>query len=78
MEWLAQNWMWLALAGGAMWLMHRGGGACGMHGHSHRPRLDPGPADGSTPDAASEKTSALHGATTETAPVPRGHRGCCG
>jgi hypothetical protein len=24
MEWLAQNCMWLALAGGAMGLMHRG------------------------------------------------------
>lgn len=32
MEWLSQNWIWLALGIGAVFMMSRGGGCCGGHG----------------------------------------------
>ena len=32
MEWLLQNWIWLALGIGAIYMMSRGGGCCGSHG----------------------------------------------
>ena len=35
MEWLSQNWIWLALGLGAIFMMSRGGrgGCCGGGGH---------------------------------------------
>ena len=33
MEWLSQNWIWLALGVGAVFMMTRGGGCCGGGGH---------------------------------------------
>lgn len=39
MEWLSQNWVWLALFAGVIWLFSRGRhgamGGCGMHGMAH-------------------------------------------
>lgn len=35
MEWLTQNWIWLLLLVGFVFLMRRGGMGCGMGGGSH-------------------------------------------
>jgi hypothetical protein len=46
MEWLLQNWIWLALAAGAFWLLSRGrrggpmGGCCGGHAARDGPAGD--------------------------------------
>lgn len=51
MDWLAQNWVWIALAVGAAWMLGRGGLAgCGMGGHgSHAAHGGgAGPAPGGT------------------------------
>ena len=52
MDWLTQNWVWIALAIGAVWLFSRGGLAgCGMGGHGGHGghRGGTGPAPGETP-----------------------------
>lgn len=53
MNWLAQNWVWIVLAVGAIWLFSRGGLAgCGMGGHgSHGGHSGggAGPAPGGDP-----------------------------
>ena len=42
MEWLSSNWIWLALAGGAIAFFAFGRGGCGMGhgGHDHRRRSE--------------------------------------
>lgn len=46
MEWLSQNWIWLAVTGALVFMMRRGGGCCGGgHDAGHK-----GPeANGSQP-----------------------------
>ena len=34
MEWLTENWIWILLGIGFVWLLSRGGMGCGMGGHS--------------------------------------------
>ncbi|MDQ2925850.1 MAG: hypothetical protein M3R43_09885 [Acidobacteriota bacterium] len=49
MNWLAQNWIWIVLAIGAVWLVRRGGlASCEMGGHAGHSHL------GGTAGAASE------------------------
>jgi len=43
MDWLQQNWLYLLLAVGVVWMFSRGGMGCGMGGHRH----GSGPTDGS-------------------------------
>ena len=64
MEWLTQNWVWLALAAGMVLLMRRGGagGCCGVSHGGH------GGHD------AREKTAETTGAT----PGAGGGASCCG
>ena len=40
MEWLSQNWIWLALGIGAVFMMNRGGGCCGGHGGRDQGKAD--------------------------------------
>ncbi len=58
MEWLAQNWIWVALGIGAVLMMGRGarggGGCCGGHG-GH----DQGKAD--APDTSESSAHRDHG-----------------
>jgi len=83
MEWLTQNWIWLALFAGVIWLFSRGrlGGAmggCGMHRMAHG-----GPAQGGKPlnaDSLSAQVSAeASGQTTERSVSSHRHGGggCC-
>lgn len=53
MDWLTQNWGWIVLALGAIWLFSRGGMAgCGMGGHGSHAGHGGGPArDDNSPGA---------------------------
>lgn len=49
MEWLSQNWIWLALAIGVVFMMRRGGhgghgGCCGGSEHGDGDKREPGAA----------------------------------
>lgn len=68
MNWLAQNWIWFALAGGAFFIMSRGGG-CGMghSGHRHETKDDTG-----QPTKAESVP-----ATAPAKPQERHRHGCC-
>jgi YHS domain-containing protein len=55
MDWLTQNWVWILLAIGAVWMFSRGGMAgCGMGGGhgGHAGRGGGAAPDGSSSDAA--------------------------
>ncbi len=55
MDWLTQNWVWIALAIGGVWLFRRGGLAgCGMGGHGAHAGHGggAGPAQGGTPSGS--------------------------
>ena len=58
MDWLTQNWMWIALALLALFMVRRGGMGCGMgHGHvrSRAPAIERGDsASGDSTPRASE------------------------
>lgn len=49
MEWLLQNWIWIAFAAGIFFLMRSGGMGCGMghghHGHGDRESAQDGARD---------------------------------
>ena len=50
MEWLSQNWVWLALGIGAIFMMRRGGGCCGSHGGDEQLKTGkPGAGEASAP-----------------------------
>jgi len=50
MEWLSQNWIWLALGIGAVYMMSRGGGCCASHGsHDQAGTGKPGTGDAGAP-----------------------------
>jgi len=74
MEWLSQNWIWIVVAVGAVWLfsrMHRGGGmaggCCGGHEMAHE-----GPAqDGSKKEGQVQDPKATAAAASKK------HGGCC-
>ena len=82
MEWLSQNWIWVLLIGGVVWLLSRsrhGGmmGGCGTHGMAHE-----GPsgdvkargADAPRPQMTEEKAGQ---AAERGAPSHHGGRGAC-
>lgn len=60
MDWLASNWIWLALAFGAFVLVARGGASCGMgHGGHNHQRRSGGKDDQSRPgETSAAKSSA--------------------
>ena len=74
MEWLAQNWIWIAFVVGMLLLMRRGGMACGMGGgHTHRgdmPNHQQEKGDGGQVDAARQPKDPVSGeaVNAETAP----------
>lgn len=90
MNWLAQNWGWIALAIGAIWLLRRGGLAgCGMSGHgSHTTH---GSGAGSAPGGTlngdgsmrnqgqAGRETALETQAHDATPTSQQHRhrGCC-
>ena len=50
MEWLSQNWIWLALGIGAIVMMSRGGGCCGSHRGDDRVKtVNPDAGEASVP-----------------------------
>jgi len=79
MNWLTQNWVWIVLAIGAVWLFSRGGLAgCGMGGHGGHaghgggtgpvpggdPMRNPGSFAGAIPDKAVDPVSGREVLTT--------------
>ena len=83
MDWLSQNWIWLALIAGVMWLLSRGRrggmmGGCSAHGMAHE-----GPAGASkTPGAddthpAGREEKAGQPAQRSPSSDQRGRGGCC-
>lgn len=77
MEWLSQNWIWLALAGFMLVMMVRRGGAGGCCGSMHatpqrQPATDEGPLQKSAGDCCGGKGGhgGQHGAGEAA--------GCCG
>jgi len=83
MEWLTQNWIWVALIVGVIWLLSRsrhGGmmGGCGTHGMAHEGPAGEGKdrtADAPRTPVTKEKAgqAAEGGASTHH----RGRGGCC-
>ncbi len=60
MDWITQNWLWIALGVGAVFFMSRTGG-CGMshaggHDHDGGSKAEP-PASGGAGSAGSDQTS---------------------
>lgn len=84
MEWLAQNWIWLVLFVGVMWLLSRGrhGGAmggCCAHGVAHEGPAADGKArgaDASPPPQANEQATGQAAARSPSA-QHGGRGGCC-
>ena len=83
MEWLSQNWTWLALFAGVVWLFTRGrrGGAmggCSMHGIAHN-----GSGQEGTPQSADSSRAQVNARAPEltaehpTSPHRRGGGSCC-
>jgi YHS domain-containing protein len=60
MDWLTQNWVWILLAVGAVWMFSRGGMAgCGMGGHGGHAGHDGGAApDGDSSGTRSDGSAA--------------------
>lgn len=83
MEWLSQNWIWLVLVVGVLWLLSRGGhggllGGRGTHGMAHEGPADQGKAQST--DAAGPPTK--EGKAGQAAERPasshrHGRGGCC-
>jgi len=84
MQWLSQNWIWLVLIVGVMWLLNRGrhgglmGGCCGGHDMARE-----GPAGEDKAPGAEAARPPIKADTTEqpTTPAASSHRhgrgGCC-
>ena len=83
MDWLSQNWIWLALIAGVVWLLSRGRhggmmGGCGAHGMAHE-----GPAGESKARSADDTQPAGReekaGQPAQRSPSShhRGRGGCC-
>lgn len=79
MEWLGQNWLWIALAIGAFFLMTRMGGGCGTgssagHHHDDDRRDTTPPSAGNRPGSLFDPVSG-HGFAASGAPVSTVYRG---
>ena len=83
MEWLSQNWIWVVVGIGVVWLLLRsrhGGlmGGCSTHGVAHEgpagEAKGPG-ADAARPPAKEEKAG--HAAERRVSSHRHGRRGCC-
>ncbi len=84
MQWLSQNWIWLVLIVGVMWLLNRGrhgglmGGCCGGHDMAHE-----GPAGevkGQSADAARppiKEEKAGQAVERPASSQRHGRGGCC-
>lgn len=85
MDWLTQNWVWLALGVGAVWMFSRGrqGGAmgcCGGHDHEKAHEGTAGEGKAQRTDAsrlpASNEPGAARTAEQTTSSHRHGHGGC--
>ena len=72
MEWLSQNWIWILVLIGFVFLMRRGGlGGCGMgHAHQGTDRNQPGATN------EMEKPASSGGGTPADSRGAHRHRGC--
>ena len=70
MNWLSQNWLWILLAIGVVFMMRRGGMGCGM-GHAHHGPQEGNKSSGGTTERPAEPKEARG----EDAGSHR-HRGC--
>jgi len=82
MQWLAQNWIWLVLAAGALWFFsrgHRGGmmGGCGAHGMTHDGPAGKGASAANDAPAPPADGSAQQGAGGGASAPGRRRSGCC-
>ena len=83
MEWLSQNWIWLVLGVGVVWLLSRGRhgglmGGCSTHGMAHEG--PPGDAKGGSADTPRPpmKVDTAGRPVEESASSHRhGRGGCC-
>lgn len=83
MEWLSQNWIWVVLAVGVLWLLSRGRhgglmGGFGTHGRAHEG--PPGKTKGQGADAARppvKEEKAGQAAERPAASHQHGRGGCC-
>ena len=67
MNWLAQNWVWIVVAAGLIWMMRRGGmPGCGM-GHAHHGGGTSGTDSGIPPaEKAGRSTDPVSGKAVDT------------
>jgi hypothetical protein len=83
MEWLSQNWIWLVLAAGVLWLLSRGRhgglmGGCGAHGTAHGGPAGDAKAQGmDAPGPPVKEVKAGQAAERPTSSHRHGRGGCC-
>jgi len=83
MEWLSQNWIWLALAGGAFWFFSRGkhggmmGGCCGHRAAHNGPPQDDGTQGTDAENPPIRAQEAAQGSNRMTSNHRHRHGGCC-
>ena len=84
MEWLSQNWIWLVLVAGVVWLLsrsRRGGsamGCCGAHDMAHEGPAGEGKAQGTETSRPPVKVdTAGRPVEGSASPHRHGRGGCC-
>ena len=84
MEWLSQNWIWLVLVGGVIWLLNRGrhgglmGGCCGGHDMAREGPAGEGKAQGAeTARPPIKEEKAGQAAERPASSHRHGRGGCC-
>ena len=80
MEWLAQNWIWLALIGGMIWMNRRGGamGGCCGHDMAHEGPAEKGKAQSAdAPRSSIKEEKGAQAAEHGPSATHRGRGGCC-
>lgn len=84
MEWLSQNWIWLVVGVGVVWLLARGrhggllGGCCGTHGTAREGPAGEGKAQGADAARPPIKEETAGQPAERAAPSHRhGRKGCC-
>lgn len=83
MEWLSQNWIWLVLGVGVVWLLSRsrhGGmmGGCGAHGTADEGPSDQGKAKSTdAPRSPMKEEKAEQPAARAASSHRHGRGGCC-
>ncbi|OGA30714.1 MAG: hypothetical protein A3G80_06135 [Betaproteobacteria bacterium RIFCSPLOWO2_12_FULL_62_13b] len=83
MEWLSQNWIWLVLIAGVVWLLSRsrhGGlmGGCGAHDMAHEgPAGEVKPQGADAAPAPANEEKAGQAAQRPASSQRHGRGGCC-